>query len=314
LKAIRVERALRMPSFRARLQLANERPIELVSPAAERHDLGKLVCLVDRQPQDGTFLPALAKLIGMARRPPVVCLVGGARGHAHDELAFRFGFESLPQLLRRAGGSGLVRPLDWPRQVDAIDDALERIKGQLQNLLKFTPEEMADTEPGLATNMTDEAATLWRSKLDDMIAPSVFYSELHAKDFNSAQAELFEHWISFLETVGAMGLEQLRVHVVALIWDEADNAGRTAELRSWIRTQRRDAARPVRLVHLPELEHCVWIHLTDWLDQHVPRYRPDLRANRAWLEAALAAKFGGGEFLLGELRAEIRELVFRGRT
>jgi hypothetical protein len=53
LKAVRIERALRIPSFRARLKLPSEPPSGRPSPPAERRDLGKLVCLIDRTSRQG---------------------------------------------------------------------------------------------------------------------------------------------------------------------------------------------------------------------------------------------------------------------
>jgi len=311
LKARRIRNALKVPSFR---KLVNPAEPTTSPPQEERYNLSKLVCLIDRQFQERVLVPELSRVVAGAHRPPLACIVSGADIHAHEELALRFGFETLPKLLRCESSSTLVRALDWPQRVDDVGQAVTGLQTGLQLLLNFSLQDMSNAPTGRAKDMSHAALDIWRNKLDQPTAPSILYSELPASSFDAGQRGLFEEWLDFLTAIAATGLYQARIHVIALCWDAAaeappNPAPAIAEIRQWTAQLQLDARRSVRVLRLPELERCSWQHLTEWLDASLLRFRPDLLRRRDWIEDQLSQRLSGPRsFALGEFRAKLVEL------
>jgi hypothetical protein len=303
IKAARLNVALRVRGFAALVQ--HTAASSAASPASL--SLGRLVCLLDRQPQEGFIYPQLGTLMSSAPRPLAVCFVPGARHHAHEELAHRLGLKTIPRLLGREFGPAIVRPLNWPRRIENVERSLAILQGQLQSLLNFTAQDIAASQ-GPPRVLSQAAREAWRRKFDDATAPTILYSELHASMLDEMQAALLLEWLEFLEAIGNLGLERPHVHLFGISWDLLDRASeQQVEDRAlaWLKAVEARNLKSVRVLAVPKLESCAWEHVTEWLDGEVLHHRRDLASRRDVLELALREFNNSSEFGLADFKSRV---------
>lgn len=276
LKARRISKPLLFKSFQA---LVNAKPSSPEATETDRPGLRNLVCLVDRAPQENACKIALQHLLAKPLRPPVVCLVGGERKHIHYALAQRFAADTLLRLPKNSAGSGGIRPLAWPPQINGpVKWQLASLRQQLSVLLNFGTDQNDLEALSDAAPMTRKQAARWRQQFGHCLAPSVYYSELRAESWNTAQRSLFEEWVRFLGQISTPGLEYLRVHVLALVWeDHSGHMGAPSPLAAWMGKIPPLTVGRVHILRTNDLADCLWLELDEWLVQHVWRLRPDLK-------------------------------------
>jgi hypothetical protein len=297
--ASRIDGALRDQEFRDRVansQAAISTRVSVVSDL----NLFRLVCLIDRDPQDTAFRTAFRELVSAQRVRPLCCLIYGGARHRPLDLADRFSLVTIPELRKLRPGEALpFKPINWPSGEVDVAAGLASLRALLWNVLSDEDGSEPPTEP-----------LAYVQRLSDESRPHFFVTELSPAQLTAASAALWSAWLLFLDSVAACQLTRPPLHVF-LVTDATK-----AQVDAWLQ-QVAPAKETVRHA-LDELGPCKWIDFREWIDQRVPKVVPALAAAVAEvkedLEGELEEMLGGQrEFTASDLKQIVRKINCKGR-
>jgi hypothetical protein len=298
-KAMRLDAAMRDQDFCDRVK-SSQAALAARTVVESKLDLDRLVCLVDRDPQDGSFRTAFSKLLAEKQGRPLCCLIYGGAKHRPADLADRFSLVTIPELRKLKPGAGpRFRPISWPTSNNALSANLETLRAQLWNFLSDQDGSEAPAEPAA-----------FKDRLSDEGRPHFFVTALAPVHLTNENAALWSAWHSFLDSIAACELTRPPLHVFSVF-----DATRP-QIDDWLK-QVSPTKVTVRHV-LDELGHCQWFDFGEWIGQRVPKVVPALAAAAAELrddlEGELEAIVGGqNEFTASDLKKVVRNLSKRGR-
>jgi hypothetical protein len=297
-KATRLDAALADQEFRTRVSASLPAAPMPVSDQSD-FDLGRLVCLVDRDPQDTAFRMAFREMLS-ARQPwPLCCLIYGEARHRPIELVTRFASVTIPEL-RKLREPLRFWPISWPKGDPDIAINLATLRGLLWNLLSDSD----GSEP-------PSEASAFKERLSDESRPHLFSTELSASQLTPDGAVLFGAWLSFLDSISSCGLTRAPLHVFL-----CTNVNR-GQIEAWLKQM--PPTKETKRHPLDELTMCDWIEFDDWISQRVPRVAPAFAGAVARLkgdlEEELEAMIGEpGPFTVSDLKVAIRTIAKRAQA
>ena len=297
--ATRLDAALRDPAFSERVARA-QAVISTKVPETRTLNLARLVCLVDRDPQETVFRNAFSLLLSEKRARPLCCVIYGGARHRPVDLTDRFAMVTIPELRKLGSGETLsFWPISWPSGGGDIAANLATLRALMWNALVDRESEPLPDDPAVfATRLSDESR------------PHLFVTELSQAQLSLDGAALWSAWLAFLDQVAGCELTRPPLHVV-LISDVT-----RAQVDAWLQ-QVAPAKATVRYA-LDELSACKWIDFGDWIDRRVPKTVPALAAAVAALrddvEDELTDMLGGPrEFTASDLRSAVRKISKQAR-
>jgi hypothetical protein len=264
--------------------------------AATELNLGRLVCLIDRDPQDAAFRTAFRELLSGQRVRPLCCLIYGGARHRPGDLADRFSLVTIPELRKLRPGQGVVfKPISWPSSNIDVPADLALLRAQLWNVLC---DEDGSEVPSDVFAFGD--------RLSDESRPHLFLTELSPMQLSSEGAALWSAWSSFLDAVAACELTRPPLHLF-LVSDVT-----RSQIELWLK-QVPPTKETVRRA-LDELGTCKWIDFGEWIDRRVPKIAPAFTAGAAGLkddlEGELEEMVGGPrEFTASDLKQAVRKVM-----
>ncbi|CAL77009.1 conserved hypothetical protein [Bradyrhizobium sp. ORS 278] len=292
--AMRLDAALRDPDFRQRVA-ASQAAISTKGAAESNLNLGRLVCLVDRDPQDSAFRTAYRKLLDDRRVRPLCCLIYGGARHRPIDLADRFALVTIPELRKlRPGETSPFKPINWPSSEVDVTNGLATLRALLWNVLCDEDGSEVPVEPAA-----------FRERLCDESRPHFFVSELSPTQLTAESAVLWSAWLAFLESVAVYELSRPPLHIF-LVTDAT-----RAQIEAWLKQI--TPAKEVALPSFAELGACKWIDFGEWIDRRVPKIVPALAAEATQikddLESELDQMLGGPrEFTASDLKTVVRKV------
>jgi hypothetical protein len=269
------------------------------TPPVSDFDLNRLVCLVDRDPQDTAFRSVFRSHLDGQPTQPLCCIIYGEAQHRPTELLARFAAVTIPEMRKLRGEALRFWPISWPSgNVDAVT-GLTLLRKLLWNHLS----DEDGSEP-------PEDCNQFRERLCDESRPHLFSTELTAAHLTAENAALWSQWLSFLDTISACKLTRPPLHVF-LLTDVSRDA-----IEGWLRQV--PPAKETKQRALDELQSCVWGDFDLWISQRVPKFAPSLAGQvtklRGDLEFELETLIGGnpGPFTISNLKNAVRALARRG--
>jgi hypothetical protein len=296
-KAMRLDAALADQDFRTRVQSSlPAAPMPL--PNQTDLDLGRLVCLVNRDPQEIAFRTAFREMLAGQPARPLCCLIYGEARHRPVELVTRFASVTIPELSKLREPLRFW-PISWPKSDVDIATNLATLRGLLWNHLSDSD----GSEP--------PASSEFKERLSDESRPHLFSTELSASLLTPDGAALWGAWLSFLDSVSSCGLTRAPLHVFL-----CSNVNR-AQIEAWLKNV--PATKETKRHPLDELTACDWIEFDDWISQRVPKIAPAFAAAVARLkddlEQELESMIGGpGPFTVSDLKQAVRTITKRTQT
>ena len=298
-RASRLDAALSDPDFRSRVETSAART---TSPAIVESELnlGRLVCLVNRDPQETSFRTTFRKLLTGEAPPPLCCLIYGGAAHRPDELMQRFASVTIPELRKLRPGETLTFwPINWPGDSGDVAANLATLRGLLWNTL-------SDQDGSMPPSDFAE----FRDRLCDESRPHLFATDLSAAHLTDEGAALLTAWLSFLDSVAACERKLTRAPLHVFLISDVNRS----QIETWLKNI--PPAKTTLRQPLDELAACRWLDFQDWIGTRVPKVVPAFAAAAAALkddlEAALEEKVGGPrEFSLSDLKHAVRKVKQR---
>jgi hypothetical protein len=296
--AARLEGALADQDFANRVSAISSTAAVPVAPEPEL-DLGRLVCLVNRDPQDSAFRTAFRGLLSAQPAHPLCCLIYGAARHRPIELVTRFASMTIPELRKRRTDEVLrFWPISWPKGAVNIAANLATLQRLLWNHLS----DKDGSEP-------PSAPSEFKDRLSDESRPHLFSTELSPAHLTADGAALWGAWLAFLDSVSACGLTRPPLHMF-----HVSNVNQ-AQVEAWLRQV--PPAKDTKHHSLDELSACDWQDFDDWISDRVPRAVPSYAAKIARLkgdlEHELETMIGDpGPFTVSDLKEAVRTILKRG--
>ena len=291
-RAARLTPLLERPDF---LELVtNAATVTIGAANAEAPRIEGLVCLLDRDDQEGDFVELYKRCCRTPSRndasspvQPMICLLPGAAEYLHEpeDLADRLALKTLPDLAWPAGTTRFEW-LDWPAAHLDPQIALSRLRASLWNRL---------CGEGDVPDQAQGFRELWK----DGSRPRLFKSDLTQRPLNSTTAQVLTGWSGFLAHIAPQDRRPL-THLMMV-------GATLAQAREW-RVQA--AVSPdVIIDELTELERCTPIHLRSWLNDRLPaRVSPSHTRILERLQDNLPKEYGE-PFYVSPLKNRVRELV-----
>jgi hypothetical protein len=200
--ASRIDGALRDQEFRDRVATSQAAISTRVSVASDLN-LFRLVCLIDRDPQETAFRTAFRELVSAQRVRPLCCLIYGGARHRPLDLADRFSLVTIPELRKLRPGEALpFKPINWPSGEVDVAAGLASLRALLWNVLSDEDGSEPPTEP-----------LAYMQRLSDESRPHFFVTELSPAQLTAASAALWSAWLLFLDSVAACELTRPPLHV-----------------------------------------------------------------------------------------------------
>lgn len=292
-RAIRLEPLFECTDFRDAIGKSG---VVVKEPSrAEVPKIEKLVCLLDRDVQEGAFVNAHNETSAEAsarccRKPKIFLLPGaGESRHAAEDLAERFSTETLPKVLMWPTSLSGVRWINWPAEDFDLAESMTHLRGELWR--ELCGEGPAPTEPG-------SFVRLWA----DGTRPRLFRSDLTQAKLNGQSAQVLRVWTEFWSKLKPAD-QRAPAHVLML------NAVR-ADAKQW--TNLAEIAPDVLVEALPELQMCSISELGRWLTERLPtRVAPIHTRFLDHLNTTLQREFKE-KFFLRDLKLRVRSLTEEG--
>jgi Trypsin-like peptidase domain len=297
--AMRLDAAMRDQDFRDHVKTSLA-TIAAKTAVEFKLDLDRLVCLVDRDLQDGAFRTAFSKVLAKNQVRPLCCLIYGAIKHRPADLADRFSLVTIPDLRKLKPGTGSrFRPIAWPSRSIDLSANFESLRAQLWNMLC----DQDGSEPP-----SDPAA--FKERLSDESRPHFFVTALGPAQLTIESAALWSAWLIFLDSIAACELTRPPLHVFSV------SDVTRAQIEDWLKHV---PPTKVTVRHaLDELGACQWFDFGEWIGQRVPKIVPELAAAAAELQDDLEGELeeiigGQNDFTASDLKQVVRKVSKRGR-
>ena len=291
-RAVRLQPLLDQPDFQR--ALGTRATIATATQATEDHGLDRLVCLVDRDPQEAAFVFAYGKCHKSSAQPelssarPLICLLPGADLYKHvpADLAERFSVETLPKRLRWPPGTTSFWPLSWPAHYLEPADCVAQLQSQLWSQLSEAGGAPTEVAP-------------YRAALADLTRPRLFRSDLTQLPLTAATAQSLAAWSAFWGQLRSP-CSRAPAHFMMV-------PGTRETVHAWVQAAPMSA--DVVLEILPDLTMCNPNALHDWLSFKLPPlvrsvHRPFLSN----LDHCLRKKFKQ-EFYMEDLKLHVQEIT-----
>jgi inactive STAND/Trypsin len=297
-KAMRLDAALADQDFRTRVSRAlPAAPMPL--PDQTDFDLGRLVCLVDRDPQETAFRTAFREMLFGQPVQPLCCLIYGEARHRPVELMTRFASVTIPEL-RKLREPLRFWPISWPKGDVDVANNLATLRGLLWNHL-------SDSDGSQPPSSSSE----FKERLSDESRPHLFSTELAASQLTPDGAALWGAWLSFFDSISSCGLTRAPVHVFL-----SSNVNRP-QIEAWLKHV--PPTKETKRHPLDELTTCDWIEFDDWISQRVPRIAPAFAAAAARLKGDLEHELESmigepGPFTVSDLKQAVRSITKRAQS
>jgi 3-methyladenine DNA glycosylase AlkC len=322
-RAIRIDPLLAKDEFRSAIGAAT---VAGESSSIEVPMLDRLLCLLDRVPQEAAFVeahkrccpaPHAADTSGSPVRP-LICLLPGAGEYLHSawDMAVRFRMKTLPDLGWPTDSTNFY-PIDWPPSHLDLEVALARLRGSLWKAI---------CGPSSVPSDPREFRTLW----NDCSRPRLFWSDLTPTQFklNSKTAKILAAWSEFLAQLNPPDrLPPTHLLFLNASQQEAETWRKRAAPNDALQARpgwnfhsiefwRRRAApndAGALIETLDELSQCNPFDLKRWFDEcgRSPQVPPPHKRILPKLENALTKEFSSS-FYLAKLKERMHELLDGG--
>jgi hypothetical protein len=264
---------------------------------AEVPPIVNLVCLLDRDDQEGDFIHLHKRCCPAAKDneppPPVqplICLLPGAGEFRHEpeDLADRLAIKTLPDLAWPKGSTTFAW-IEWPATNLDPEVAIARLRASLWNKL---------CGGGDAPDKAQAFRDLWK----DGSRVRLFKSDLTQRALSPDSARVLAKWSSFLAEIAPPDPRPLG-HLMLL----SGTLGRAREWRALA-----NAPAHVVIEVLAELDRCTPIDLRKWLNDRLPTelgaaHKSILERLQVKLEAEFEERF-----YISPLKRRVRELTKEG--